>query len=123
MNKLLINGRLVKDPETNDARSFSKLYVAVKRKYKSKEKNEYESDFLNFIAFGKTAEYILNYVRKGDLVNIEGNVQISSYEKDGEKKSSIQFIIDNISTLTKSPKNGGLPDGETLTEDKIVAPF
>ena len=123
MNKLLINGRLVKDPETNDARSFAKLYVAVKRKYKNKQNNEYESDFLNFIAFGKTAEYILNYVRKGDLVNIEGTVQISSYEKDGEKKTSIQFIIENISTLTKSQKNGGVPDGETLTEDPIVAPF
>jgi len=123
MNKLLINGRLVKDPETNDARSFAKLYVAVKRKYKNKQNNEYESDFLNFIAFGKTAEYILNYVRKGDLVNIEGTVQISSYEKDGEKKTSIQFIIENISTLTKSQKNGGIPDGETLTEDPIVAPF
>ena len=123
MNKLLINGRLVKDPETNDARSFAKLYVAVKRKYKNKQNNEYESDFLNFIAFGKTAEYILNYVRKGDLVNIEGTVQISSYEKDSEKKTSIQFIIENISTLTKSQKNGGIPDGETLTEDPIVAPF
>jgi single-strand DNA-binding protein len=123
MNKLLINGRLVKDPETNDARSFAKLYVAIKRKFKNKQNNEYESDFLNFIAFGKTAEYILNYVRKGDLVNIEGNVQISSYEKDGEKKSSIQFIVDNLSTLAKSQKNGGLPDGETLTEDPIEAPF
>lgn len=123
MNKLLINGRLVKDPESNDARSFAKLYVAVKRKYKNKEKNEYESDFLNFIAFGKTAEYILNYVRKGDLVNIEGNVQISSYEKDGESKKSTQFIIDTLSTITKSKNNGGLPDGETLTEDAIVAPF
>lgn len=123
MNKLLINGRLVKDPETNDARSFAKLYIAVKRKYKNKQNNEYESDFLNFIAFGKTAEYILNYVRKGDLVNIEGTVQISSYEKDGEKKTSIQFIIENISTLTKSQKNGGIPDGDTLTEDPIVAPF
>ena len=123
MNKLLINGRLVKDPETNDARSFAKLYVAIKRKYKNKQNNEYESDFLNFIAFGKTAEYILNYVRKGDLVNIEGTVQISSYEKEGEKKSSIQFIVDNMSTLTKSQKNGGLPDGETLMEDPIEAPF
>lgn len=123
MNKLLINGRLVKDPESNDARSYAKLYVAVKRKYKNKEKNEYESDFLNFIAFGKTAEYILNYVRKGDLVNIEGNVQISSYEKDGESKKSTQFIIDTLSTITKSKNNGGVPDGETLTEDAIVAPF
>ena len=123
MNKLLINGRLVKDPETNDARSFAKLYIAVKRKYKNKQNNEYESDFLNFIGFSKTAEYILNYVRKGDLVNIEGTVQISSYEKDGERKTSIQFIIENISTLTKSQKNGGIPDGETLTEDPIVAPF
>jgi len=128
MNKLLINGRLLTDPETNDARSFAKLYIAVKRRFKNKQKNEYESDCLNFIGFSKTAEYILNYVRKGDLVNIEATVQISSYEKDGKKKTSIQFIIEHISKLTKSQNNGGIPDGgipdgETLTEDPIVAPF
>jgi len=103
MNKWMLTGRLTKDPETNATQTgniITVIYVAVKRSFKNKESGEYESDFFRFKAFGKTADFIQSYIKKGDLVEIEAAPTNNNFEKDGEKVYRDEYIIKSISRLS-----------------------
>ena len=103
MNKWLLTGRLVKDPETTVTESsniITVIYVAVRKGFKNKETNEYESDFFRLKAFSKNADYISTYLKKGDLVEIEASPINNNYEKDGQKVYRDEYIVRNISKLS-----------------------
>ena len=102
-NKVFLIGRVVKDPtldttENENKRVYSTL--AVNRTYKNSE-GIYETDFVDFTAWGNIAETYSEYCRKGDLVGIEGKVETNTYEtENGEKKKSTQIVADNITFLS-----------------------
>lgn len=107
MNKWLITARLVKDPEitaTTTGTLIAALNVAIRQEYKDKKTGQYESDFFRFKAFGSTADFIDSYIKKGDLVEIEGSVSNNNYEKDGEKVYRDEYVVKSISRL--GPKRG-----------------
>lgn len=83
MNKIILSGRLTKDPEVKIAQSgkaYTRVGIAVDRAF-SKDK---EVDFFNLVAFGKTAEFLGKRFSKGSKILVEGRVQIERYEgKDG----------------------------------------
>ena len=85
MNKVVLMGRLTKDPELRFAAGSGKgvcrFTVAINRQFKRDE-----SDFINCVAFGKTAETISQYLVKGRQILIEGNIRTGSYENDEGKK-------------------------------------
>ena len=85
MNKVVLMGRLTKDPELRFAAgsgtAVSRFAVAVDRK-----KKDDGADFINCVAFGKTAETISQYLVKGRQILIEGNIRTGSYENDEGKK-------------------------------------
>ena len=61
----------------------------------------YDTDFVDFVAWGSTAENYSEYCRKGDLIGIEGKVETNTYETEaGEKKKSTQIVADSISFLS-----------------------
>ena len=86
-------GRLTRDPELRDAdkTSYVKTAIAVDRRY-----NRDETDFFNMTAFGKTAEFMNKYFARGSKVLIEGRLQSSTYEKNGEKRTSIEVIVEQV---------------------------
>lgn len=108
MNKVILAGRLGKDPEQTQTPSglvISKFSLATTDSRKDHRSGEWVdiTEWHNCVAFGKTAEYINNYVRKGRLVAIEGKLRISTWEKDGIKRYKTDIIIDQLIALDKAP--------------------
>lgn len=102
-NKVFLIGRVVKDPTLDTTENGNKrVYatIAVPRSYKN-EQGEFDTDFVDFVAWGKTAENYSDFCKKGDLIGVEARVETNTYEtSDGEKKKSTQIVADNISYLS-----------------------
>lgn len=90
-------GRLTQEPElrySTDGKAVAKLSLAINRKYK--QEGQADADFFNYVAFGKTAEFIDKYFHKGMKALITGELRNNHYEKDGVKHYSEQVIINTI---------------------------
>ena len=114
MNKFLGKGRLCKDIEINSIpgtdNSCLKHTLAIRRNYKNSE-GQYDSDFINVVAFGKTAEYIANYFDKGQEILIEGKLKTGSYEnKEGNKVFTTDIVIENVEFCGPKNKNNSSDD-------------
>ena len=100
MNKCLFLGRLCADPETrvttgSNPMTVTRFRLAVNRRFK--REGEPDADFLGCVSFGKMAEIIEKYFRKGSLISIECHVQTGSYKnKDGATVYTTDFIIDDF---------------------------
>ena len=98
MNKVIITGRTTKDIElkvTPTGTNVATFSVAVKRPFKDNE-----SDFFECVAYGKTSELISKYVKKGDLVGLEGRLQARNYtNKEGRKVYVTEIIVENVEFL------------------------
>lgn len=100
MNRCVFTGRLTRDPEMRTAAgsdmSIVRFGMAIDRRFK--REGEQTADFINCVAFGKTAEFIEKYFKKGMKADIEARFQSSTYndKNTGERRSSADFIIDNI---------------------------
>ncbi len=93
-NKIIIAGRLARDPErriSSDGKTFANFTIAVNRNFKADE-----ADFFDCVCFGNTADYILNYVRKGYLVLVEGSLQINKWTDRNNVNHSKPEIIANV---------------------------
>lgn len=99
LNRCTIQGNLCRDVElsqTSNGGTYLRNTIACQRNY-SKEGQEKQSDFINIIAYGKSAEFIKNYFSKGSQILIEGRIQTGSYEKqDGTKAYTTDVIVEHI---------------------------
>ena len=86
--------------------NVAKFMIAVRRNFKNKQTDEYESDFIPMIAFGKTAEIISNNFEKGKQIGITGRYQSSSYENNEGKKVYTHDIVVNDITFVGSKNSG-----------------
>lgn len=98
MNKCHFMGRLVRDPEIRYTQSDQPVAVAhytlaVDRRIK--REGEPSADFLDFVAYGKAAEFTEKYLKKGIKVVVTARCQRRSYEKDGRKIYAIEFIVED----------------------------
>jgi len=133
MNKVILMGRLVRDPEVRymqneNSTAVARFSFAVPRKFK--RQNEPDCDFINCVAFGKTAEFIEKYAFKGIKLLIEGRWQTGSYtNKDNQKVYTNDCVVESCefaesknasqqntqSRPEPSPSSGGgwinIPDG------------
>lgn len=103
MNLVVLTGRLTKDPELKYGASgtaYCRFTVAVSRAF---EKDK--SDFISCTAFGKTAELVGEYLRKGSLTGIQGRIQQDTYEKDGKTEYKTGVTIDKIEFLEGRKEN------------------
>lgn len=105
MNKIILIGRLTKEPEIKELNNnkYLKNSIAVQRDIKNKN-GEYETDFFNFTVWNKVAEYLHNYSKKGDLVSLIGKLQNRNYEKDGQKIFNDEIVVNEIKVLTYHSK-------------------
>lgn len=94
MNVVVLIGRLTRDPELKfgqSGKAYSRFSLAVDRPFQKGE-----ADFINCVAFGKTAELIGEYLRKGRKVAVNGRLQMNRYETNGEKRTSYDVLVENI---------------------------
>lgn len=116
MNKCIFLGRISKDIEVTFAAgsgtAIAKFSLAVPRKFKKGE-----TDFLNMVAFGKTAENINTYFKKGNLILVETHVQTGSYDdKNGIKRYTQDYIIDNFDFVNNNNNNDNKESGPSKEE-------
>lgn len=109
MNKVVLIGRLTKDPELktggSNNTSYSRFTIAVNRKYKNSD-GKYDADFIGCIAFGKTAETISKFFNKGRLIAVSGHIQTGNYkDKDGKTVYTTDIMIDDFDFVES--KGGG----------------
>lgn len=122
MNRVCLNGRLVKNIEiryTQNNVAVASFTLAVQRKFKN-QSGDYESDFINCIAYKSTAELLSKYTGKGDLIGIEGRIQTRNYEnQEGKKVYVTEVIIESIDFLAskKEEKPKEEPVKQKLSDD------
>lgn len=95
MNKVILIGRLVKEPEVRYAgeTAVARYTLAVDRKYK--KEGEPTADFINCVAFGKQGEFAEKYLNKGMKIAVTGRIQTGSYtNKDGQKVYTTDLVVE-----------------------------
>lgn len=125
INKVILTGRMVADPEpvqTSGNTAITKVRVAVDRKGREKE-----TDFFDCTAFGKTAEFVETYLNKGRMVALIGQLRVRSYDaKDGTKRKVWEIVIDEIHPLdSRKIENNeqSAPAQRQVATDDIEDPF
>jgi len=102
MNRVVLVGRLTRDPEmrtTSSGTNVTRFSVAVNRRV-ADQNGQRQADFINCVAFGKTAETIAKYIKKGREIAVEGRLQTGSYDaQDGTKRYTTDVVIDNFTFI------------------------
>ena len=120
MNRVILTGRLTKDIEVKQKgeTTIGKFSIAVNRPYKNSE-GEYETDFFNCVMFNVN-NYIRENLLKGVSVVIDGRIQNSSYEVEGEKRLSTDILIERVEVMNK-PKD--IPTDKLRTRTEVQQTF
>ena len=132
LNVAALQGRLAADPEqrtTQNGTAVTSFSLAVQRNVKGSN-GEYGTDWIDCVAWGKTAEFICKYFQKGQLMAVNGTLQTRSYEKDGSKRKVTQVVVQNAcfcesrntssGTQHRDPASSSvLPDTSPLSQDEM----
>lgn len=111
MNAVQLLGRFTRDNEFKElgGTSVFRNNIAVQRNFKNKD-GERESDFINVVAFGKTAELLNQYFGKGQQVAVEGRIQTGSYDKeDGTRVYTTDVIVNQFDFVSSKNDNASQP--------------
>lgn len=125
MNKVLLMGRLTRDAEIrysqgDNAMAIARFSLAVDRRGRSNNNgtNEATADFINCVAFGKTAEFLERFGRKGTKFVVEGRIQTGSYtNKDGQRVYTTDVIVEQVE-FAESKSASGNSDGGFAPADR-----
>ncbi len=100
LNVVAIMGRLVADPElrtTQQGTNVCTFRIACERSYTPKGQQR-QADFVDIVAWGKTAEFICKFFQKGSMIAIDGSIQTRHYQgKDGSNRTAVEVVANNIS--------------------------
>lgn len=100
LNVVAIMGRLVADPElrtTQQGTNVCTFRIACERSY-SKPGEQRQADFVDIVAWGKTAEFICKFFQKGGMIAVDGRLQTRNYQgKDGSSRTAVEVVANNIS--------------------------
>jgi single-strand DNA-binding protein len=113
VNKVILIGRLGKDPEIRNFENggmIANFSMATSETYKDRTTGEKKeiTDWHNVVArIPQQAEIIQKYVKKGDMLYVEGKLRTRSWEKDGQTRYTTEVIIDNFTMLTPKGNSGG----------------
>jgi len=120
MNRVILIGRLTKDPEirTSSNYTIASFSIAVDRKFK--RDGEPEADFFNCTAFNKTAELVEKYCKKGTKMVVEGRIQNDNYEKDGVKHYGVKIMVDSLEFAESKSANSTPSTKVEVTGDEFV---
>ena len=111
INKVMIFGNLTRDPEMRALPSGMNVVnfsVATNRVFKDRDgKKQEQTDFHNIVVFGRQADVVNQYLKKGNSAFIEGRLQTRSWEKDGKKNYRTEVIADRVQFGPRSSGGGG----------------
>ena len=107
-NLVVLTGRLTADPElryTGNNTPVTSFSIAVSRRYKAGE--QAEADFINIVAWRKTAEFVTKYFQKGSMIGIEGSIQTRRYtdKETGKNRTAFEVIANNVQ-FVESKRDG-----------------
>ena len=112
MNKVILMGRLTRDPEvrysqSEQATAVARYTLAVDRRFK-KEGEEQTADFINCVAFGRAGEFAERYFHKGIKIAVTGRIQTGSYtNKDGQKVYTTDIVVEEQEFAESKNASGG----------------
>ncbi len=114
MNKVILMGRLTRDPEVRysqgqNSTAIAKFSIAVDRRFK--RDGQADADFFNCTCFGKQGEFVEKYLQKGTKVVVTGRVENDNYEKDGVKHYSVQIMVEEIEFAESKNSQGSNGEG------------
>ena len=98
MNKVILMGRLTRDPEVRytqgaEPLAIARYSLAVNKRFK--KEGQSDADFINIVAFGREGEFAEKYFKKGQMVSVVGRLQTGSYtDKDGVKRNTVDVVIE-----------------------------
>lgn len=121
MNKVILIGRLTKDPElryTPSGAPVASFSLAVDRQFTNRQ-GERETDFINIVVWQKLAETCANHLGKGRLVAVDGRLQIRSYDdSQGVRRIAAEVVANDVRFLDSKPKEaqGVPPKGSSIAE-------
>jgi single-strand DNA-binding protein len=112
LNKVLLIGRLTRDPETRSVASGNAVVsfgLAVNRTYTRRDSGEKveETCFVDVEAWGRTGETIARYMKKGRQIFIEGRLKFDSWERDGQRRSKLSVVADTFQFIDSNASRDG----------------
>ncbi|HMK42938.1 MAG TPA: single-stranded DNA-binding protein [Dissulfurispiraceae bacterium] len=116
-NRVILIGNLTKDPEvryTPGGTPVATVSIAVNSRYRSGDENKEETLFIDCVVWGKQAETCGQYLSKGRSVLVEGRLRERRWEYEGQKKSKMEVVTNNLRFLSKkdsAPSGSGAPSG------------
>ncbi|MCM1186231.1 MAG: single-stranded DNA-binding protein [Lachnoclostridium sp.] len=132
MNKVILMGRLTRDPEVRysqgeNALAIARYTLAVdRRQSRSNNGSEQTADFINCVAFGRSAEFAERYLHKGTKIAVTGRIQTGSYtNKDGVKVYTTEVVVEDhefAESKNASSQNGGYGGGDYIGGGQSTAP-
>ena len=100
LNRIIIMGRLVRDPElrtTPSGVSVTSFTLAVDRDFADKQSGEKATDFIDVVAWRQTAEFVCKYLSKGRMAVVEGRLQLRDWkDKDGTNRRTAEVVAENV---------------------------
>lgn len=125
INKVMVTGRLTRDPETKylaSGTAVTSLSVAVNRRFLDNKTNEWrdETTFLDVETWGKLAERCAEQLRKGRPVYVEGRLRQDTWERDGQKQSKLRVVAERVTPFDVAGRAG--ENAEASDEGESFAP-
>lgn len=123
MNLVILKGRLARDINlhfSNQGTAYTNFTVAVNRYSKD---NNASADFIYCTAFGKTAQFIAEYFRKGQEILLRGNIKTETLEKEGSKVYKQSVFVENVEFVGSKKENVETKEEETQAQDNEEFPW
>lgn len=119
MNIAILMGRMTRDPElryTSNGKAYTTFTLSV-------QKTKNEAEFIDCVAWEKTAENIAEYFRKGIRILIQGRLNVSSYEQNGEKRKSTKVQVFSFEFVDNKNSGNGQNNNRNRYDDDEAFPF
>lgn len=117
INKAILVGRITRDPElrkTNTGLSTVSFTLACNRRFSNNQGGQ-DADFINCVAWRGTAEFMANYVKKGNQLGVEGRIQTRDYKDQTDRKVYVTEVVCESVQLLESKKDTSTPKQESQT--------
>lgn len=119
VNQVAITGNLTRDPEvrsTAGGLAVMAFSVAVNERVKNQQTGEWEDrpNFIDCKMFGTRAESVSRYLSKGSKVAVSGRLRWSQWEKDGQRRSKLEVIVDEIEFMSRQQEQGNDYDDDWM---------
>lgn len=127
INKVELYGNLTRDPELKalpSGQQVANFAVATNRSFKNKEGQKQEQvEYHNVVAFGRTAEVIGQYLKKGRPIFVEGRLQTRTWEKDGVKQYRTEILVENFQFGPSAGEGGARASSPSASTDDQTGSF